>query len=214
MIPNRELIDQMADVGEPNPKKANLALYPQVAAGDPDAIKRMIELNMPLVVYKADMFVRAFPSTEYLVDDMISEGFLGLTEAVNLMAQTGAVEEPNPTGFMSEGIKRRIGAVADSGYGSTIASRDDRRRNRSTPMAPAEVRDSETEDPAGMVELRDLIDSCCETDLERQIVALREKAYSDREIAAQLELPYSTIYLTRREIYARFLEKSGMKGEV
>ena len=65
-----------------------------------------------------------------------------------------------------------------------------------------------------MIELRDLIDACCESPEDRVIVDMREKGYVDKEIAATLTLPLTTVYMMRREIYARFLEKSGMKGEV
>lgn len=220
MIANRELIADMTAKGGSS-RELNDALYPQVAAGNKAARDKMIEINMPLVVAKVDQYVKQFPEAAYLHDDLVSAGFVGLTESVNKLATAGPRDNPNATGYMSTWIQRRIGEVMDgeTGIGSPRTQQLARQFNRQLPKQ-VEVGDllmltDSVPDPTRMLELlRDLIDACCETEEDTAIVDLREKGYTDREIATQLSLPYTTTYMMRREIYRRFLEMSEYRGEV
>lgn len=67
-------------------------------------------------------------------------------------------------------------------------------------------------DPRQLENLWQTIESCCEGELELTIVRLRAEGYVDREIAERVDLPLTTIFVMRREIYARFLEATGMAG--
>jgi DNA-directed RNA polymerase sigma subunit (sigma70/sigma32) len=198
-------------------RQENDALYPQVAAGDEAAIKRMIESNVGLVIDRVESYIRVFPPVAYLRDDLVSEGLLSLTIAVNRMAEEGPKENPNPNGYMSYWITKAIGAVVSSEGSISIPESQTRvmkNRGDSIPKYVSLPIEERSIDPRVMIELRDLIESCCETPEDRMIVEMREKGYVDKEIAAQLNLPHTTVYMMRRDIYARFLEKSGMKGEV
>lgn len=214
---NAALVADMVATGDPASRESNEQLYPRVAAGDKAAIRQMIEGNMSLVVDKVDSFIVCFPKIAHLRDDMISGGFIGLTEAVNRMAETGPKDSPNPTGYISFWVKKHIGLVVDgeqaNGASSwTIADRKNKGKELShqVPMPNVE----QFIDPTAMVELRDLIQACCETEEDRVIVEMREKGYVDKDIAETLGLPLTTTYMMRRAIYERFLEKSGLKGEV
>lgn len=218
---NAALVADMIATGDRASRDSNDRLYPRVVAGDQEAIKKMIESNMSLVVDKVDSFIGCFPGVAHLRDDMIGEGFFGLTKAVRLMSESGAKEGANPTGYISFWIKKHIGLVVDGEYANgacstTIADRKSKGEElpHQVPM-PTTVREMyNVDDPNSLMELRDLIYACCETEEDRVIVDMREKGYVDKEIAATLDLPITTTYMMRRAIYARFLEKSEMKGEV
>ena len=68
-------------------REQNERLYVRVMAGDEEARQEMIEGNMPLVIAKANSYIRRFPQLAYLRDDLHSAGFLGLVKAVNKMAE-------------------------------------------------------------------------------------------------------------------------------
>lgn len=225
-IPNRELINDIGTklAGVPSGRELNDELYPLVVAGDEAARERMIEVNMPLVTNKVDTFLAVFPHLEYLRDDLMSEGFIGLCIAVNKMAEGGPRQNANPTGFMSYKIHYQLGDLADKEAGTGAHPNTLRALRKAGKAAAQQVEadpdilppatGDETIDPMAMTDLIDEIESCCEDENELEIVRLRAKGYVDQEIADQLHIPLTTTYMLRRGIYARFLEKSGMKGEV
>ena len=220
MAYNNELVQQMRANGLPLSAEGNEELYPAVVAGDPIAIKKMIEGNMSLVINKVDAYVRQYPSVAHLSDDLISEGFVGLTSSVQRMAKGSSPENANPTGYMSYWIGHAIGAVIDkeSGVGASVRTMKRKRANGEDVVAqvPGETHSvpDVIADPMSMVDLREMLDACCETEEDRIILRMREQGYVDREIAAAIDAPVTTTYMRRRELYARFLEKSGLQGEV
>jgi hypothetical protein len=210
--------------GATGSRDKNDALYPRVVAGDLAACRQMIQSNMSLVIHKVDTYIHIYPDLAYLRDDLISEGFVGLVYAVNKKMCGKPMEgdkQPNATGYMSYWIQYHIGLVADKETSLGSSTKTVRRKRTDGDALPKHValpKNLETEtydDPAIRVfELRDEILGCCETDDDRMIVEMREKGYVDGDIAKALNLPYTTVYLMRRDIYRRFLTKTGMKGEV
>ncbi len=216
---NTALVEQMVSNGVTGSRQLNDELYPLVAAGDKDAIRKMIEANMSLAISKVDSYIGTYPHVSYLREDMEGEGFLGVTMAVNKMAEAGPIENPNPTGYISYWIMERIGYVVDREITSGLTDRGIRKKRAKQQtvahqVAMPPVLDILMDDPTKLIELREQILSCCETEQDRTIVRMRESRYTDKEIAAALDAPVTTTYMLRRAIYARFLEKSGMKGEV
>lgn len=222
---NTELVAQITANGKPASRDENDELYAAVVAGDEAAKQRMIEGNMPLVITAVEAYLRYFPQAEHLRDDMVSEGFLGLCTAVNKMASSEMREDANPIGYINWWVRGAIGQIVDGETGVGACARTVRNHRKAgkalvRQVAPPDIdwdRPDIVVDPMAMTDLRDLIDACCESEEERAIVRMREEQYpccSDREIAVALNLPYSTVYMMRREIYRRFLEKSGMRGEV
>src|SRR5438876_451182 len=122
---NGPLVANMRTVSAVSPvatREANDTLYPKVAAGDKGAIRQMIESNMPLVLTKVESYIGAYPDLSYLRDDLVGEGMLGLTEAVNRMAQDGPIDKPNPTGYICVWIMKMIGEVVDKESAGGAAS--------------------------------------------------------------------------------------------
>lgn len=234
MTYNSLLVRQMVATGPPASREFNDEIALRVVAGDEAARKRMIEANMPMVLAKVDTFLKVYPFARPIYDDLISEGFLGLTEAVENLGKNG--DTTNPTGFISFHITGAIGRTVDAEYPQIAEDHEAPRRHRKRrprceqmPVDPVPMVDLVV-DPTAMVELRDLLEACCETDIDREIIRLRERGYqeeapdnlevcrepamTDKEIAEALNLSVTTVYMLRRAIYARLLEKSGMEGEV
>jgi hypothetical protein len=226
---NTALVNDMVAIGSTASAASNDSLYSRVASGDTAAIKEMIEGNMSLAINKVESYIRTFPHVEHLRDDLISEGFLGVTKAVNRMAKKGPVENPNPTGYMSYWVMKSIGIVVDREHANSASTGTLWNRKQSGEPIPHQVvmppeLPEQSIDPTTLTELRDLIASCCENEIDEQIVRMRggdpnlppseHPNMVDKEIATALNMPLSTIYMMRRELYARFLVKSGMVGEV
>lgn len=198
-------------------KEENDALYPRVAGGDQAAIKLMIESNVGLVIERVESYIRVYPTVGYLRDDLVAEGLLGLTKAVRRMSNEGMQDNPNPTNYISCYVTKAIGAVIEQEGSASVPAETARQmkgRGEAIPRCVPLNNDKREVDPRVMIELRDIIDACCETAEDRIIVEMREKGYVDKEIAARLDLPHTTVYMLRRDLYRRFLEKSEMKGEV
>lgn len=221
---NVALVSSMIANGATASREKNDILWPRVVAGEKSACDEMIQSNMSLVIDKVDSYIRSFPDLAYLRDDLISEGFVGLVYAVNkkmVGSSPRGDKKVNPTGYMSYWIAYHIGLVADKEAALGSCTKTVRRKRDDGRSLPRHVplpknMESETYDDAGfrILELKDEILGCCETEDDRVIVDLREKGYVDSEIAKTLNLPHTTVYVMRREIYRRFLEKTGMKGEV
>src|SRR5689334_13872772 len=97
----------MSEVTSYQGTELNDELYPLVAAGDKAAHERMILNNVDLVEWRVDEFVRRVPSAETLRDDLISEGYLALTQAVDDLCN-GESQCSNPTGYLSTAIQFAI----------------------------------------------------------------------------------------------------------
>lgn len=197
-------------------RKRNERLYPRVMAGDEKARQEMIESNMPLVISKVDSYVRRYPQLEHLRDDLHSAGFVGLVRAVNKMAEHKEPSNVNPTGYMSVAITHEFVKLAKkeavhSGIELADTPESDLDARSDVPEVshniPESVVDTNQSAATELVELRDLIESCCETDEERTLIRMREEGYADRDIAKALSMPHTAAYTLRKELEQRFQKK-------
>lgn len=191
---------------ETDSTQRNNELFPLVVAGDGRARDEMIVLNMPLVIFKVEAYLGCLPHLGYLRDDLIGEGNLSLVEAVNKI-RAGGVDPQKVTGYLSLSIHRAIGHFIDGElYSSDRQARKQRRRG-DDPTLLHKVPNSDfvlsqlEEDTRREDDLLETILGYCETDEERAIVGLRIKGYKDDEIANQLEISKTTIFMLRRELY-------------
>ena len=194
----------------------NERLYPRVMAGDEKAREKMIESNMPLVISKVESFVRRYPQLEYLRDDLHSAGFLGLVKAVNKMAEHEEPSKVNPTGYISvaitnEFVKLATKEAVHSGIELADAPEIDMDLVDDVPEVshsiPESVVDTKQSAAIELFELRDLLQSCCESDKERALIRMREEGRSDREIAETLNMPRPSVQRLRKELEERFNQK-------
>jgi DNA-directed RNA polymerase specialized sigma24 family protein len=196
-------------------REQNERLYARVMAGDDKAREEMIEGNMPLVIAKVDAYVGCYPQAAYLRDDLHSAGFLALVKAVNTMAEHDQPSNVNPTGYISVAITHEITRATEKesamGLTNVPESEEGPVSNRDVPEVGHDIPDSTTDvnesAVQGLFELRDMLESCCESDKERTLVRMREEGYSDREIAETLGLPHITTFRLRKELEERFNQK-------
>jgi len=193
----------------------NERLYPRVMAGDERAREEMIEGNMPLVIVRVNSLIQRNPQFAYLRDDLHSAGFVGLVQAVNKMADEGSAIT-NPNGYISAAITYEIMKLArkeaehsgielvDLPETDMDATDDVLRVLHDVPESLVDVNESAVH---GLIDLRDMLDSCCESDEERTLLRMREEGYSDREIAEALNLPHITLFRLRKELEERFNQK-------
>ena len=209
---NDLLISQMS---EPLDAERNLALFRRVVAGDSAAREEMIVGNMPLAVAKVESFIRCFPGAAHLRDDLTSAAFIGLTKAVNQMAEGTALKYEgnwNPTDCIGAWINRELGELIEiEGIVPPHTSKFRARAQGEELTVPTVVNviPERFQVPSYQEELetRDLIESCCTCDEERTFVAMREAGYTLDEIAAAVGMSRTTMYRMARELEARVQRK-------
>ena len=195
-------------------REQNERLHARVMEADDKAREEMIESNMPLVISKVDSFIQQNPRLVYLRDDLHSAGFVGLVLAVNKMAEGSDIS--NPTGYISVAITHEFVKLAkkeavhigidlvdlptiDMDLGSDVLE-----VSHDIPESIVDTNQAATQDA---LELRDLLESCCESDKERTLLRMREEGCSDREIAEALDTSRTSIQALRKELEERFNRK-------
>lgn len=207
---NRELVTSMIAVCPPGSRDRNDELYRRLVTGGKSARDDLITSNMSLVLTIVDSYIACFITLDCLRDDLMSAGFMGLVKAVNSMADHTEATIRNPTGYVATSIHREIGKLIDDEPGVVKRRKEADDESAAVVVVAGaslpRVADS-APDHADLIALRDLIESCCETEEDRIIVRMREQGYVDREIAATLDLPLTTVYTMRRAIEGRYLSK-------
>jgi RNA polymerase sigma factor (sigma-70 family) len=201
---NTELITALR-LGKPGSTEQNEVLLPLVALGDDAARKRMINGNVALVCARVECYIRLWPVVEYLRDDMTSAGIAGLCEAVNKIVDGHPVTYA--TGYLSYWINWRIRQLVAREMREALLS------DEQHPVVASEkiARDDPS---ARMLELRELIYSCCETEQDRQLIELRDKGTEIDEIARLLGVSRATLYRSLKRIETRFEHKcSELNGQ-
>lgn len=197
--------------------ETNLELAPLVAAGDDAARRRMIEGNMALVVSKVDAYIHFFPQYAYLRDDLTSAGFTGLVLAVNHMAEEGC-GSATPVEYIGVSIARELGELAEETETLIRIPRETQRlatakgERIKAPVASTNGLETCTHESAeAVVDMRDLIASCCGSDEERTYVRMREAGHKLQEISAAVNMPLSSLHVMKEALYRRVLAKAGLK---
>jgi RNA polymerase sigma factor (sigma-70 family) len=189
---NHELIDSMRSVCKSSTKEENERLYQLLP--NPEARSQLIVNNMPLVVSIVDGYLKRFPALENERDDLTSEGFLGLTEAVDALLRA-STPVANVTGYLGQSIEYHLGHLAA-------------RHKRQVPTQQSDVdyskRSLSTIDSIERVDVEDLLRHSCETAFEWNLIQLRRQGYTDREIANQYGISHSTVVRCLGVIKARF----------
>ena len=197
-------------------REQNERLYARVMEGDDKAREEMIEGNMPLVIAKVDAYIGCHPQTAYLRDDLHSAGFVGLVQAVNTMAEHEQPSNVNPTGYISVAITHEIARMAEKESAMGLTSIPEPENGPSSSgddvpevghNVPESIIDANESAVQGLFDLRDMLDSCTEREEERTLLRMREKGYSDREIAEALNMSRTSVQRLRKELEERFKQK-------
>ncbi len=192
---NSQLVMDMARLSKPFCSEDNDRLYPLVAAGDADARQQMIEGNMSLAIAKVESFIRCYPGTVHLRDDLTSAAFIGLTKAVNQMAASTALKYEgnwNPTDYIGTWINREMGRLVEDENPIRVPHTSKDRANAQgqkleIPIVQHDIPERfEVPSYEKELEMCDLIESCCTCEEERTFVAMREAGHTLVEIAAAI----------------------------
>jgi hypothetical protein len=188
-------------------REENEVLYQRIREGDADAIKEMIEGNIALVITKVSRSLALSPTFEYLRDDLQAECYYALTKAVNAFADTAV---GNPVGYLYVALHH---AIVDGMWDSeaiTVPRSTNRKMTDRPHKIGADMDKYEAEDHTEVINLRYLVQMCCEDEVDRQIVELREMGYGDVEIGERVDLVQGNVTRRRAAIYRRFLEVTGL----
>lgn len=199
-------------------REQNERLYARVMAGNDGVREEMIEGNMPLVVLRVNSFIQRNPQLAHLRDDLHSAGFTGLVQAVNKMAEGSDIA--NPSSYISVAISHEIAKLAEKEVvhvGIDLADSLECDPLGDTDSAdgvsevshgiPESIVDANQSAATELFELRDLIESCCETDEERTLIRMREEGHSDRDIAEELGQTLWATHTLRKRLEERFKQK-------
>lgn len=195
---NDILVQQLsAYIDTPLTAEGNKALYREVAAGDPAAREKMILGNTALAMTNVESFIRRYPQFAHLRDDLMSAAFIGLTKAVNQMVAGCEIRDSEawtPVCCMGTWINRELSRLIEDEHQIHLPHESERlAKQKGEPINMPSVSNTipERGAPASYeeeVEVRDLIDACIETDIERTFMQMREAGYTYAEIADVLQM--------------------------
>jgi hypothetical protein len=194
----------------------NLALFQRVAAGDVAAREEMIVGNMPLAVAKVESFIRCYPGIAYLRDDLTSAAFVGLTKAVNQMAEGCQIKQPehwNPTDCIGAWINRELSRLVEDETPIRVPHETDRlAKQKGEPIVPPTVCNAtperfETPSYQKQLEDRDLIESCAACDEERTMLAMWMKGHTNAEIGKAIHKSAESTRRLGKQLEARIRRK-------
>lgn len=185
--------------------------------GDETAINEFIEANLGFVIVKVEDYIRDYPNAQYLRDDLVSEGNMALVLSAQ-RAFGDCDEGDKPLAYARMAIYNAISDFAQREMfpqgGSARTIRDSLSAEKSVPKQTSVDRIEADAPESNFDELKEEILAVCENHEERQIVHFREQGKLDSQIATILGYTLDAIHRTRRDIYARFLNRTGIKGEV
>ncbi len=216
---NREFVSQVTSKRPaPLTLEENLALIPLVQAGDKAARETMIEGNIAYVNRIVDDYIRTSPFLGYFRDDMTSAGLTGLVKAVNMVPKESAAELKTPVDYIRTSVTNEIIQAIDAESMIRIphstkwlSASGGTKMKPPTPSSTVSLDSLTNDDTEALFDMRDLIISCCVDDDERTFVEMREASYTMVEIAAHLGVSSATITRMKKSLYARVLEKSGLR---
>lgn len=157
------------------------------------AINSMIEANIPLVLLKVTTYIGLNPVTNYLADDLVSEGVLALVAAVNSLANldTPEANENNPNGYIGNRIIWGIARLAEN-------------EDKQKVTEDYNLRAKLEFDPSIMIDMLDFIMSACQTPEDITIIEMRMTGSTDEEVAARLDISRTAVRVQRHELMQRY----------
>ncbi len=159
----------------------------------------------------------AVMGSDHLSDDLAGAAFAGIVDAIDRVAKGEAkMLHDNLRGFVVSNIH---GFIADEINRQAVvrvprSTQSAKRRAGEKIVKPTQV---DFDDPAieqrgstpscaSEVEIKDLLEHVIESDQEQKILSLRQEGKTDEEIADDLGLSKTTVFVIRRGLENRFLE--------
>lgn len=177
-------------------------------AGEDDQLDAAIVEFMPLVDSVVERFVTKAPGFAHLSDELTSEGYARLVEAIPKMRESiEKTEKANPRGYLTRAVKDAIIRCLRDETNLGMGHMTWRRMTKDGRTIPAPsltaVEDDRTNDPFEVIELRETILDCCRSAEERMIVDMREQGFTYREIADELDMSLDTVHKFLNDVHSR-----------
>lgn len=191
-------------------------LFARIASGDASARDPLINCLYATALKRVDYQVNKLPSIRYFTDEL--EGIVLLKLVQVIEAMTGKrVTKPRQYVQMAldNAIKDAIAEEQNQAYGASTVH-DARANDRDISQPTFESLSEEIEGKSGgnANDLLEVILSCCQDDIDRQIVELRHLNHSDQEVADKINdragcqsISKSTVNDRRKKIEARLYKK-------
>jgi len=215
-------IQLSAYTDKPLTAEENEALYPDVAGGNAVARETMILGNTALALANVESFLRQYFQFAYLRDDLMSAAFIGLTKAVNQMAAGCEIKDSKgwtPVGCMGAWINRELSRLIEDERQIRLPHESERlARHKGAPIAMPTVSNMVPERGVSAsyeeeVEVRDLIETCLQSDEERMFMVMREAAHTYEEITEVLGTSVPTVSRLAQKLDARLQELVANDGQ-
>jgi len=200
---NNELTSDLARQRFLGSDKENKRLYPLVVNGDKQARQDMVNNNIPLALLIVKNLFKRQPQLEHLQDDLTAGAFLLLVESIDTLARQDKPTVKEPSGYIVQSISHGLRHIVEHSPLVRVP-----RKNPTQPLTRVycDLNQVATNN-SNTFELDDLIDSCCETCLEFELIALREQGLSFKKIVDQLKTSSSTLRRVLCSIQKRVLKK-------
>jgi len=165
----------------------NEALVRRLLAGDTSARDELIAVNQPLVYRTVTHIVRRFPASHHFRDELIGAGFVGLVNAVDRLITDGDAQRPIRN-FLITTIRNTV----ISELRQQIRYYQTHRHVDSYTKLPEEC--LVTEDKSlQQLENTEYLWSRNMSAREQQVIELFLQGKSRRDIAAELQIPYTVV---------------------
>lgn len=135
-------------------------------------------------------------------EELVSAAMEGVCEAMPKLDL-----DRNPLAFVREKVHKAISMAIE--YASMIRVPHTSEDRDETLVRPAQVEMSDVASPEGeIMELLEEILACCSSELEREIILGRARGLSDRELGKLHYFSHQTIWVMRKEVEERYVERT------
>ncbi len=196
-------------------REENTALYHKIREGDVAAQEQMVVGNIPLVLVRVSGFLVERPQFEHLRDDLQSECYLALVRVVQTFAAGDEVD--NVVGYIYTAMAHAMVNFANRGEAvshspGAIKKAIETKNHITHPQkADIDIGLLEATDTTRAALMLNVIEACCIDDTERRVIELREMGFTDQEVEEETGIPRRTVQRVREDIYARYLEVTGLQ---
>jgi RNA polymerase sigma factor (sigma-70 family) len=181
----------------------NLELLARILAGDDSARDDLFQANKGLVRTIAGNFNWQGPAPKPSYDDLCCYGEEGLNQGCQNVHR---IKHSNVCGYLTRWIWGRMLRLSNQNHPlhKIHRKRKGEKKKRYIVNIPD---DYESPDEQGVVDLWDLILSCCHDDKDRKIVTLRKQKETNESISKEIGLCESRIAERLQEIEDRLRDK-------
>jgi len=217
----------MTDEGQPPTIEENISCFQRIVEGSDAAIDEFILSNMRLVSGVVSRFIKIYPKSRYLADDMFCEGLLAFTRSIKILAQTlrknpekvdnlGEMWREEDNGFnvviyLFIAIYRDVQRCYELDSSETISERMQERHTppgRKYPTRKIDISDEYFErtscDTFSVTYLMEDILGICHTEEDEFILKSGLTLMDNREVAQHLGISVTTLRRRKKCLYGRF----------